>query len=138
MLELEHYLDVLEIKPGAMRRAAALEQWRANGRWPECMDRFQERLEQRYGRRRAVQEMISLIRVGTSERQWADMIAAVEEGLRLGVGDAAAVLHIFRVPDAEQRRQHAMLLAEELRQFERPMPVMDDYDTLLSATAVIQ
>jgi hypothetical protein len=31
-----------------------------------------------------------------------------------------------------------MRLAEELEQFERPMPVMDEYDRLLSRTAVIQ
>jgi len=34
--------------------------------------------------------------------------------------------------DPEQRRQHAIALAEELAQFERPMPVMDDYDLLLA------
>jgi hypothetical protein len=34
------------------------------------------------------------------------------------------------MPDPEQRRQHAVALAKELAQFERPMPVMDDYDLL--------
>jgi hypothetical protein len=38
------------------------------------------------------------------------------------------------MPDAEQRRQYAITLAEELAQFERPMPVMDDYDLLLAGT----
>ena len=56
----------------------------------------------------------------------------MEEALRLGISDAAAVLHILRMPDPEQRRQHAIVLAEELAQFERPMPVMDDYDLLLA------
>jgi hypothetical protein len=28
--------------------------------------------------------------------------------------------------------QHAIALAEELAEFERPMPVMDDYDLLLA------
>src|ERR1022692_4640407 len=65
---------------------------------------------------------------------WDRLIAAVEEALHLGVTDAAAVLHIFRMPDAEQRRQYAITLAEELAQFERPMPVMDDYDLLLTGT----
>ena len=44
------------------------------------------------------------------------------------------MLHIFHMPDAEQRRQYAITLAEELAQFERPMPVMDDYDLLLTGT----
>jgi len=54
--------------------------------------------------------------------------------LRLGVTDAAAVLHIFHMPDPQQRQQYALALAEELAQFERPMPVMDDYDLLLTGT----
>jgi hypothetical protein len=79
-------------------------------------------------------EMITLVR-GGSVQGWGRLIAAVEEALRLGVSDAAAVLHIFNMPDPEQRRQYAMSLAEELAQFERPMPVMDEYDLLLSGTA---
>jgi hypothetical protein len=77
--------------------------------------------------------MITLVRVG-SVQGWGRLIVAVEEALRLGVSDAAAVLHIFNMPDPEQRRQYAMTLAEELAQFERPMPVMDDYDLLLTGT----
>ena len=37
---LEHYLDVLEKKPGAMAGSTPLEQWRQAGRWPECLDRI--------------------------------------------------------------------------------------------------
>jgi hypothetical protein len=36
------------------------------------------------------------------------------------------------MPDPEHRRQYAIALAEELAQFERPMPVMDEYDLLLA------
>jgi hypothetical protein len=87
ILDLEHYLDVLERKPGAMAGSTPLQQW---------------------------------------------LIAAVTEALRLGLSDAAAVLHLLRMPDPEQRRQYAVALAEELLQFERPMPVMDNYDLLLA------
>jgi hypothetical protein len=67
------------------------------------------------------------------------MIAAVEQALRLGVSDAAAVLHILRMPDAEQRKQHAIALAKELEKFERPMPSLDEYDLLLTGgTGAIQ
>ena len=38
LLNLEHYLDVLERKPGAMADSTPLQQWRAAGRWPECLD----------------------------------------------------------------------------------------------------
>ena len=57
--------------------------------------------------------------------------SAVEEALRIGVTDAAAVLHIMRMPDPDERRRYAIALAEELAQFERAMPEMDEYDLLL-------
>ena len=138
ILNLEHYLDVLEKKPGAMAGSTPLHQWRQAGRWPECLDRIWHRLEQRHGRSVGTREMITLVRAG-SAAGWDRLIAAVEEALRLGVGDAAAVLHIMNMPDPEQRRRHAVALAEELMQFERPMPAMDEYDLLLTpATGGVQ
>ena len=44
------------------------------------------------------------------------------------------MLHILNMPDPEQRRSYAIALAEELAAFERPMPVMDEYDLLLKGT----
>lgn len=134
LLNLEHYLDVLERKPGAMAGSTPLEQWRAAGRWPECMDRLWQQQEQRHGKSAGTREMITLVRVGMVEG-WDHLIAAVEEALRLGVTDAAAVQHILRMPDPEKRRHHAIVLAAELEQWERPMPVMDDYDLLLLSSA---
>ena len=43
ILNLEHYLDVLEKKPGAMAGSTPLEQWRQAGRWPECLDQNLEK-----------------------------------------------------------------------------------------------
>lgn len=132
-LNLEHYLDVLEKKPGAMAGSTPLQQWRQAGRWPECLDRMWRHLEQRHGKSGGTREMITLVRVGSVEG-WDRLIAAVQEALRLGVTDAAAVLHILRMPDPEQRREYALALAKELAQFERAMPVMDEYDLLLADT----
>jgi len=61
----------------------------------------------------------------------------VEEALRPGVSDAAAVLHIRNMPDAGDRKRYAIALSEELAQFDRPQPTLNDYDLLL-ARAVIQ
>jgi len=81
--------------------------------------------------------MIALVRAGLSDG-WDRLIGAVQEALRLGVTDAAAVMHILRMPDPEERRRYALRLAEELEQFERPMPVMDEYDLLLGDKGMIQ
>ena len=132
ILNLEHYLDVLENKPGAMAGSTALEQWRQAGRWPACMDRMWSKLEQRHGRSKGTKEMIELVRAGLSDG-WQRLVLAVEEALRLGISDAAAVMHILRMPDPEQRKRHAIALSEELAQFERPQPKMDEYDLLLGS-----
>ena len=78
--------------------------------------------------------MIVLVRAGSVEG-WDRLIVAVEEALRLGVSDAAAVLHLLQMPDPEQRRQYQVALAKDLMQFERPMPMMDEYDLLLAGTS---
>jgi hypothetical protein len=135
ILDLEHYLDVLERKPGAMQNSTPLAQWRSAGRWPECLDRIWRKLEDRHGSSGGTREMIALVRA-VSGAGWARLIAAVEEALRLGVGDAAAVLHIMNMPDAEQRKQYAIAVAEELAQFERPMPAIDEYDLLLTTGGI--
>jgi hypothetical protein len=137
ILNLEHYLDVLEKKPGAMAGSTPLEQWRQAGRWPECLDRIWKKLEERYGKSGGTREMIGLVRAGLGSG-WDRLILAVEEALQLGVTDAAAVLHIMNMPDAEQRRRYQLELSEELAQFERPQPEMDEYDLLLRGKGVIQ
>jgi len=130
ILNLEHYLDVLEKKPGAMANSTPLQQWRQAGRWPACLDRIWNQLEQRLGKSQGTREMITLVRAG-SVAGWEQLIGAAEEALRIGVTDAAAVLHILRMPDPHERRRYAIALAEELAQFERAMPCMDEYDLLL-------
>jgi hypothetical protein len=40
VLDLEHYLDVLERKPGALAGSKPLAAWRERGLWPESYDRL--------------------------------------------------------------------------------------------------
>jgi transposase len=49
ILDLEHYLDVLRKKPGALAGSTPLVQWRQAGRWPECFDRLWQALNTRHG-----------------------------------------------------------------------------------------
>ena len=48
-----------------------------------------------------------------------------------------SVQHILRVPDPEARRLHALRLAEELAEFERPLPLLDEYDLLLGGEMAV-
>jgi transposase len=116
ILNLEHYLDVLERKPGAMSGSTPLQQWREAGRWPECLDRIWKQLDARHGVSGGTRQMIALVRAGLSAG-WNELILAVEEALRLGVSDSAAVLHILHMPDAGQRERYALAVSDDLAQF---------------------
>jgi hypothetical protein len=91
-----------------------------------------QQLERRHGRATGTREMIALVRTGLSDG-WDRLIVAVEKALLLNVTDAAAVMHILRMPDEQDRRRYALALSAELAQFERPQPVMDNYDLLLAS-----
>jgi hypothetical protein len=49
VLDLEHYLDVLERKPGALIGSKPLAAWRQRGLWPESYDRLLAELISRHG-----------------------------------------------------------------------------------------
>jgi hypothetical protein len=132
VLNLEHYLDVLEKKPGAMAGSTPLEQWRQEGRWTENLDRMWARLQERHGVSGGTREMITLVRAGQGARGWDKLQKAVDEALRLGSTDAGAVLYLLNMPDPEERQRYELALKEELAEFERPMPKMTEYDLLLS------
>ena len=61
VLELEHYLEVLKKKPGAMAGSTALEQCRAQGRWPASYDRFWSIASERNGRQAGTRAMIEVL-----------------------------------------------------------------------------
>jgi len=131
VLNLEHYLDVLEKKPGAMAGSTPLAQWREAGRWTENLDRMWKRLEERHGVSGGTREMITLIRAGQAAG-WEKLQKAVDEALRLGSADAGSVLYLLNMPDPVERRRYELALKEDLAQFERPMPALTEYDLLLS------
>jgi transposase len=64
ILDLEHHLDVLEHKPGALAGSRPLERWRRAGRWPAGFDAFWQRLNERHGRQHGTRAMIGVLRLG--------------------------------------------------------------------------
>jgi transposase len=134
VLDLEHYLDVLERKPGALAGSKPLAAWRARGLWPESYDRLLEALIGRHGKQSGTRQMIqviSLVRQHGHER----VRAALEEALNLGCSDAAAIRHLAEATDLTHTRNTIVELAG-LQHFERPLPAMTDYDGLLSQEVV--
>ena len=79
-----HYLDALSRKPGAFAGSTPLEQWRAQGRWPESFDRLWEALKQRRGKQDGTRAMIDLLLVGR-QRGYDALREAIEKTLELGL-----------------------------------------------------
>jgi transposase len=133
VLDLEHYLDVLERKPGALAGSKPLEQWRRLGRWPESYDRFWQALIDRHGRSAGTKAMVELLQLGRSRGQ-AALRGAIDAALVLGCTDAAAVRHLVAARSLEHAPPQAVEVGA-LAQFERPLPTVGEYDQLLLAPA---
>lgn len=131
VLDLEHYLDVLERKPGALAGSTPLQQWRERGRWPESFDRLWKSLRERHGKQAGTHEMIELLRLGP-RHGWEALKKTVEQALTLGCTDAAAVRHLLAAGELTHRGK-AIREIGSLERYERPLPVLSDYDELLGA-----
>ena len=76
-------------------------------------------------------QVISLVKQYGHER----LRSAIEGALALGCSDAAAIRHLAGAADLTRARS-AIIDLGELAQFERPLPVMTNYDQLLSQEVV--
>jgi transposase len=131
ILNLEHYLETLERKPGAFAGSKPLEQWRRAGRWPASYDRFWEALIDRHGKQMGTRQMIELLGLGR-QYGYPRLEQAVEGALKMDCKDAAAVRYLIT---AETLERVPAPLAEvpALARYDRPLPVMDEYDRLVGA-----
>jgi Mu transposase, C-terminal domain len=131
ILDLEHYLEVLERKPGALAGSKPLEQWRKLGRWPASYDRFWEELIRRHGKPSGTRQMIGLLQLG-KVKGYAGLARAMESALAAGCGDEAAVRYLLTGAGENRPRSEALEVGW-LGRYQRPLPVMKEYDELLTA-----
>ena len=138
-MDLEHYLDVLAKKPGALAGSTALEQWRAQGRWPESFDRFWANLEQRRGKPDGTRAMVEVLLLGR-EHGYDRLRQAVEQALAVGGSDVGLIRYLLKMARLEKRVVGEAMDVGWLSRYERPQPNLHDYDQLLAngATEVIQ
>ena len=133
VLDLEHYLDVLERKPGALAGSSPLAQWRERGRWPQSFDHLWQSLQERHGRYEGTRQMIELLALG-KRHGWDRLKHAVEESLALGCTDAAAVRHLITASELVRSHTEPFTFSG-LERYDRPQPQMNEYDLLLGVTS---
>jgi hypothetical protein len=130
VLDLEHYLEVLERKPGALRGSKPLAQWRAQGRWPQSYDQLWESLNEKHGRQGGTRSMVAIIRMGR-EFGYAKLETSVAQAMALGCTDVAAIRHLL-MSDELQHAAATTIEIGALAAYERPLPTMSEYDQLLT------
>jgi hypothetical protein len=136
-LNLEHYLDALSRKPGALAGSMPLEQCRAQGRWPESFDRFWAKLEQRHGKHEGARAMVDVLLLGRAH-PFERLRAVVEQALEMGVSDVAAIRYLLEFDQLERRVPAEAIEVGWLVRYERPQPTLHEYDSLLRPAEVIQ
>ena len=135
VLDLEHYLDVLGHKPGALAGSRPLAQWRQTGRWPACHDELWSRLRARHGKQDGTRAMVAVLLLG---REFGEekVRAAVASAVSLGASDVAAVRYLLG--EAELQKAPAVPVdVGSLARYDRPMPSVADYDTLLPGSRCV-
>jgi hypothetical protein len=133
ILDLEHYLDVLYRKPGALAGSKPLEQKRQAGLWPPSFDQIWQALIERHGKQSGTRQMIDLLKL-SQKYSHQKLREAVESALANRCYDGAAVQHLL---NAEHLRHTACEAIDvgALDRYTRPLPTLHQYDRLLRTEA---
>ena len=129
--QLDHYLELLARKPGAMARSLALRQDRERGEWPAYFDALWEKIAERVGASEAARQMVDVAML-CREVGCKKVETAVRGVLAAGAHDGRAVAVLAR----RERRPEAKPLAgleERLAATASAPPELSGYDQLLGA-----
>lgn len=140
VLNLEHYLDVLSKKPGALAGSTALEQWRAQGKWPASFDGLWEELKKRRGKQDGTRAMIDLLLLGRTHG-FERLRDAINQTVAMGCMDVSAVVLLLSKVSEETRQTAEPVDIGALSRYDRPQPSLAEYDQLFerwAEPAVIQ
>jgi hypothetical protein len=134
-LDLDHYLDALSRKPGALAGSTALVQWREQGRWKQVHDQLWRNLNTRHGRQNGTRAMVEIIKLGR-EHGYERLEETIGKALELGCSDVEAVRYLL-LSDSLNRKIPESIDASAFAQYDRPMPVLTNYDALLSGMEAV-
>ena len=126
---LDHYLELLKDKPGALEHSLALRQEREQGRWPGCFDQLWKAIECKVGASEAARQMVDVLML-CREHDLAVVELAVRGALAAGAHDGRAVKLLA---DRQARPEPEALceLPERLTRHDRPVPTLFEYDRLI-------
>jgi len=131
-LDLDHYLEVLQRKPGALPGATALAQAKASKVFTASHQRYWDAARQARGDGAGTRALIEVL-LAHRTLPAASLIAAMDAAVAAGTLDPAAVI-------IDARRHAAAPLApavpiESVARYDRPAPTLTGYDDLLRGRA---
>jgi transposase len=131
---LDHYLELLERKPGGLQHSLALRQERERGGWPGCFDELWAALTVRYGSSEAARQMVDVLLL-SREHDPGRVELAVQGALAAGAHDGRAVAVLARRADATGQPSPAPLdLEPRLAVHARPTPDLAEYNALIGGS----
>jgi hypothetical protein len=134
--KLDHYLELLQRKPGALARSLALRQQRDRGDWPACFDQLWTQIQERSGRQDAARQMVEVLML-LREHDPDVVERAVLGALAAGAHDGRAVALL--VGRQTRPQPAAVEVDERLAGIGSPPPTGSDlagYDQLRGAGEV--
>ncbi len=128
---LDHYLELLARKPGALAGSLALSQERERGAWPSCFDELWGKIAERYGPSEAARQMVDVLMLAR-EHGASEVALAVRGALAASAHDGRAVA-VLAGRGTRTACPSLDDLPPRLTGLGAPPPTLDRYDELLVA-----
>jgi hypothetical protein len=127
--QLDHYLELLRMKPGALKGSLPRRQERDRGRWPSCFDQLWAGIESRYGASEAARQMVDVLLL-CREHGPERVELGVQRALAAGAHDGRAVALLASRRERSEPEPLSELPARLHALAARPTPSIAEYDQL--------
>jgi hypothetical protein len=131
VLTLDHYLEVLKVKPGALAGATALAQAKAAGVFTQTHQRYWDAVRQARGDTAGTKALVEILLAHRTQPA-AALIAAMDTAVASMTLDPQVVLIEARRHTA--RHPAPVIPIAELDRYDRPPPCLTGYDELLTGS----
>jgi hypothetical protein len=138
IVELDHYLELLRYKPGALPGSLALKKAKETGQWPELYDDYWKALRDRFELHQANRIMVDFL-------WWArdfcldDLTMIMRQALNSSSIELDAIKMLMRqylYPQLDENKLDEHVLGH-LKQYDRPRVGVSEYDYLLNTMGVV-
>jgi transposase len=130
VLTLDHYLEVLNHKPGALAGSTALARARAGGAFGESHERLWATARRKLGDRDGTRALIEVLLLHRT-LDAASVAAGIDRAL--AAGSCSADVVAIEARRAGEQAAPVIPIGEGLSRFDRPAPTVAHYDQLLEA-----